>query len=68
MKERYDVVRFGQNGLVLGVTVSPKEETIWLNRNEMCLLFGRDKSVIAKRIRNIFTEGELDRNQVVAKN
>ena len=34
----------------------------------MCTLFGRDKSVISKHIKNIFEEGELDASQVVAKN
>ena len=34
----------------------------------MCLLFGRDKSVISRHIRRIFEENELEKNQVVAKN
>ena len=34
----------------------------------MCLLFGRDKSVISRHIKNIFKEGELDEEQVIAKN
>ncbi len=31
-------------------------------------LFGRDKSVVSRHIRNIFNEGELNQNSVVAKN
>ena len=36
--------------------------------NEICLLFGRDKSVISRHIRNIFKDGELEQDQTVAKN
>ena len=34
----------------------------------MCELFGRDRSVITKHIRNIFEEEELDENSKVQKN
>ena len=34
----------------------------------MTNLYGRDKSVISRHIRNIFLEGELEREPVVAKN
>ena len=47
--------------------VSLKEETVWLNLNQMVVLFGRDKSVISRHIKNIFTEKELNKNSVVAK-
>jgi len=68
MSNKYELVRFEQNGLTLDVNVSPSEDTVWLSLNEMCILFGRDKSVISRHIRNIFKEGELDPNRVVAKN
>ena len=68
MNDKYELVRFEQNGLILDVNVSPDEDTVWLSLNEMCILFGRDKSVISRHIRNIFKEGELDPNRVVAKN
>ncbi|MFM2169468.1 MAG: hypothetical protein RIS79_3839 [Verrucomicrobiota bacterium] len=41
-------------------------ETLWLSLNEMAELFGRDKSVISKHLKNIFEEGELVRDSVVA--
>ena len=37
-----------------------KNETVWLSQAQMCELFGRERSVITKHIRNIFEEGELD--------
>ena len=42
-------------------------ETVWLNRNQMSLLFNRDNKTIGKHINNIFGEGELIENSVVAK-
>ncbi len=50
------------------ISVSIEKETVWLSLNQMTELFDRDKSVISRHIRNIFREGELDRNSVVAKN
>ena len=43
-------------------------ESIWLTQEQMALLFGRDQSVIARHVGNIFKEGELDMNSVYAKN
>ena len=45
-----------------------ENETVWLTQEQMSLLFGRDQSVIARHVGNIFNEGELDRNSVYAKN
>lgn len=64
----YEIIKFENDNVELEVNVSPEEETVWLSLNEMCLLFGRDKSVISRHIKNIFKEGELDENRVVAKN
>ena len=67
MGDRYELVRFEKDGLILDVNVSPSEDTVWLSLNEMCLLFGRDKSVISRHIKNVFKEAELDSERVVAK-
>ena len=42
-------------------------ETVWLTQDQMSRLFGRDQSVVARHIRNIFKERELDRRSVYAK-
>ena len=34
-------------------------ETVWLTQEQMCQLFGRTQSVIARHITNVFREGEL---------
>jgi hypothetical protein len=48
------------------IEVRMADETVWLNLNQLSELFGRDKSVVSRHIRNIFEEGELQRNSVVA--
>jgi prophage maintenance system killer protein len=45
-----------------------ERETVWLSLGQMAELFGRDKSVISRHLRNIFAAGELDREAAVAKN
>jgi len=42
------------------------QETVWLTQAQMVSLFNRDKSVISRHIKNVFEEGELVRNSVVA--
>ena len=41
-------------------------ETVWLSLLQLSELFGRDKSVISRHLRNVFGEGELQRESVVA--
>lgn len=41
-------------------------DTVWLSIDQMAELFQRDKSTISRHIKNIFNEGELIRNAVVA--
>lgn len=48
------------------IDVNMQNETVWLSLDQMADLFQRDKSTISRHIKNIFDEGELDRNSVVA--
>ena len=54
-----------QDGLTK-INVNMQEETVWLSLDQMAKLFQRDKSTISRHIRNIFDEGELERESVVA--
>ena len=40
--------------------VRVNDDTVWLTQTQMSDLFGRDRTVITKHIRNIFLEQELD--------
>ena len=42
------------------------EDTVWLSIDQMAKLFQRDKSTISRHIKNVFSEGELQRESVVA--
>ena len=42
------------------------EDTVWLSMDQMAELFQRDKSTISRHIKNVFIEGELQRDSVVA--
>lgn len=48
------------------INVNMRDETVWLSLDQMAELFGRDKSTISRHIRNVFSEGELERSSVVA--
>ena len=54
-----------ENGKIK-VDVLIQDETVWLTQEQMAELFGRDRTVISKHIKNIFVEGELDENVVCA--
>jgi hypothetical protein len=43
-----------------------QKDTLWASLQQIADLFGRDKSVISRHIRNIFKEEELNRDSVVA--
>jgi hypothetical protein len=49
------------------VDVRLEHETVWLSLTQMAELFGRDKSVISRHLRNVFQSGELERQATVAK-
>ena len=51
----------------LRLDVALSNDTVWLNQQQMGELFGRERSVIAKHIRNAFREGELSQKSVCAK-
>ncbi len=55
-----------QDGLTR-INVTFENDTVWLTLDEMASLFQRDRSVIGKHIRNIFKDGELQKESVWAK-
>ena len=50
------------------IEVQFEGDTFWLNLNQISSLFEKDKSVISRHLKNVFTSGELIRDSVVAKN
>ena len=62
-----EMIIYKDGELELPVEVTPDKETVWLRVEEMAELFGRDRSVIQRHIRNIFKEYELEKNSTCAK-
>ena len=50
------IIKFVNGDLQLDVTVSPDNETAWLNRNQLAQLFDRDVKTIGKHINNALKE------------
>jgi len=48
------------------IEVRLQSETVWLNRHQLAKLFGRDVKTIGKHVNNVFREGELAQDSVVA--
>ena len=42
-------------------------DTVWLTLKQLAILFDRDRTVIGRHVKNIFSEGELDSALVCAK-
>ena len=49
------------------VEVFFQDETVWLTQKSLAELFGVDRSVVTKHLKNIFGSGELAENSVCAK-
>ncbi len=62
-----DVVIYEAEGGQSQLQVRLDRETVWLTQDQMASLFGRERSVVTKHIRNIFQEGELAEDSVRAK-
>ena len=47
------------------IDVRLENETVWLNIDQMALLFDREESNIRRHVLNVFKEGELERDNNV---
>ncbi len=51
---------------VVRVDVRLERDSVWLTQQQMAELFGRERSVVTKHVRNVFKEGELEQPAVCA--
>ncbi len=68
MKEKGDIIFYQAGSEQTQIEVKLENDTVWLNLNQMAVLFGRDKSVISRHLSNVYREGELNKDLTVAKN
>ncbi|MCC2636617.1 MAG: putative DNA-binding protein in cluster with Type restriction-modification system [Moraxellaceae bacterium] len=57
------VIYQGDTGVV---EVRLEGESVWLRQEQLAELFGRDRTVIGRHIRNVFAEGEQEQDSVCA--
>ncbi len=62
-----EIIIFQTEDGLTKLDVNMRDDTVWLSLDQMAELFGRDKSTISRHIHNIFAEGELAKDSVVAK-
>ena len=66
MENKQEIIQFVDGDLHLDVTISPKEDTVWLTTNQIAKLFGRDRTSINRHINKIYLNSELDKSSTCA--
>ena len=65
MKDNQIIIYKTEDG-VTKIDVRLENETVWLSLDQIAELFQRDKSTVSRHIKNVFEEGELQKDAVVA--
>ena len=60
-----EIILFENQSVKLEVNM--KDETVWLNQNQIAVLFDKAKSTINEHIINIYKEGELEKEETMTK-
>ena len=68
MNKEMRVVLYHIDDTDIDVNAVIQNDSIWITQKAMAEIFSVDKSNISRHLKNIFNEGELDENMVVAKN
>ena len=67
MNEKNQLVLFKSKDGQVSLPVTLERETVWLSQRQMADLFGKDRTVIGRHIRNAIAEGEIDAKTMCAK-
>jgi len=62
-----DIVFYKKDNGETNIELLIRGENIWVSQKTMAEIFDIDRTVITKHLKNIFDDGELDKNQVCAK-
>jgi hypothetical protein len=60
-----EIIIYQSDELTERIEVKLEDETVWLNQEQMALLFKQTKQNISLHINNCFKENELDRNSTI---
>ena len=66
MDQHGEIILYQSEDGLTQLNVNMRDDTVWLSLDQMAELFGRDKSTVSRHIRNVFSDGELNRDAVVA--
>ena len=61
------IVLFKSSDGVVSLPVRMASESVWLSQAQMAQLFGKDRTVIGRHIRNAINDGEIDAGTMCAK-
>lgn len=64
--DKKEIVLFTDGNVALEVPITPEQDTVWLNRNQMAELFERDVKTIGKHVNNALKEELQDQTATVA--
>lgn len=67
MDKKFEILFYQSAEEDVSVNALIKDETIWLNQKGMAELFGCSTDNISLHLKNIFADGELDKNSVTEK-
>ena len=59
-----EIVLYQNQDGQIKLDVRLEDETVWLTQAQIAVLFCKGRSTITEHIKNVFTEGELDKNMV----
>ncbi len=67
MEKKNEIVLFETANREVSLQVQMQDETVWLTANQMAQLFDRDEKTLRKHINNVFSEGEVERENNTQK-
>ncbi len=62
-----EIIQFVNGDLQIDVTVSPKNETVWLTQKQMDELFDVKSQAITRHLKSIYNEEELFKEATCSK-
>lgn len=68
VKKNKEIVIYKDSKGNIDFRIDSNKDTLWASLNQIAEVFGRDKSVISRHIKDIFATGELAEKATVAKN
>ena len=67
MEQNSEIIIYTDSDGTTKLQVQLEDETVWLTQDQMAMLFGKAKSTINEHIKNVYAEGELEKNQTLNK-